>query len=84
MSQLKGYEIVSEEHKVCRLKKSLYGLNEAPHAWFTKLSERMRQLRYEVYDYQDIDVTLFIKCQNDKVPYLLIFMDDMLIIRNSE
>lgn len=34
-------------------------------------------------EYQDIDATLFIKCNKDKVTYLITFVDDMLIIGNS-
>jgi hypothetical protein len=33
MTQPKGFDVPSLEHQVCRLKKALYGLQQASKAW---------------------------------------------------
>ena len=37
IEQPKGFEIFSSESHVCRLKRELYGLNQAPYAWYTRI-----------------------------------------------
>ncbi|GKC37743.1 zinc finger, CCHC-type containing protein, partial [Tanacetum coccineum] len=39
MKQPKGFFMPSNEHKVCKLVKSLYGLNQAPKQWHQKFDE---------------------------------------------
>ena len=37
MTQPKGFEDLSKPHYVCKLKKALYVLKQAPRAWYEKL-----------------------------------------------
>jgi Reverse transcriptase (RNA-dependent DNA polymerase) len=48
--QLKG--------KVCRLKRSLYGLKQSPRAWFDRFSMVMKKLGYQQ---SNADHTMFIQ-----------------------
>ena len=41
MDILPGFEDSKTEGKVCRLKKSLYGLKQSPRAWFEKFTQAM-------------------------------------------
>jgi hypothetical protein len=36
MYQPQGFQVLGQEHVVCRLKKALYGLMQAPRAWYIK------------------------------------------------
>ena len=38
MEQPPGYVAQGESHKVCRLKKAIYGLKQSLRAWFDKFS----------------------------------------------
>jgi len=41
MRQPKGYVVLGDEHMVCRLKKSLYRLKQAPKQWYIKFDTFM-------------------------------------------
>ena len=44
MSQPKGYEKEGEEHLVCKLKKSIYGLKQSPRCWNMALDSQLRKM----------------------------------------
>ena len=64
-------------HHVCQLKKSLYGLKQAPRAWFLKLSTYLLCLGFLA---SKIDTSLFFKYHNQIPIFLLIYVDDILLI----
>ncbi|PRQ37607.1 putative RNA-directed DNA polymerase [Rosa chinensis] len=66
----------SEVGKVCKLKKSLYGLKQSPRAWFGRFSKSMRAFGYRQ---SNSDHTLFIKRKNGKITALIVYVDDMIV-----
>jgi hypothetical protein len=44
--QPQGYEVKGKENLVCRLKKSLYGLNQAPRKWYLMFDKFMIEQGY--------------------------------------
>jgi hypothetical protein len=62
--------------KVCRLKKSLYGLKQSLRAWFGSFSSTMKTFNYKQ---SSSDHTLFIKHKNGKVTALIVYVDDMVL-----
>ncbi|WJZ89568.1 hypothetical protein VitviT2T_008778 [Vitis vinifera] len=74
--------MVSEKQcqKVCKLKKSLYGLKQSPRAWFGRFTKSMRAFGYHQ---SNSDHTLFLKKQHGKITTLVVYVDDMVVTRND-
>lgn len=61
--------------KVCRLKKSLYGLKQSLRAWFEKLTSFVKK---QGYSQAQTDHTMFIKhSEGGKVTVLIVYVDDI-------
>lgn len=65
---------------VCRLKKSLYGLRQAPHCWFSKLTTALRACGFHQ---SYADYSLFTYHIGDVFLSILIYVNDLLITGNS-
>ncbi|KAL0355506.1 UNVERIFIED_CONTAM: Retrovirus-related Pol polyprotein from transposon RE2 [Sesamum radiatum] len=73
MDQLEGYTTVGEEQKVCCLQRSSYSLNQAS---------------FEVIQDCDFiknehDPCIYKKINGSSVPYLVLYVDDILLIGND-
>ena len=66
--------------KVCKLKKSLYGLKQSPIAWFERFTKSMRAFGYRK---SNSDHTLFSKKQHSKITTLIVYVDDMIVTEND-
>jgi len=63
--------------RVCRLKKSLYGLKQSPRAWFERFGKVIK--RY-AYIQSQADHTMFYKHSNDgKIAILIVYVDDIVL-----
>jgi hypothetical protein len=65
---------------VCQLAKALYGLPQAPRAWYQKLNGELSALGFEA---TDADPTLYVRRGKDGDDYVLVHVDDMLIAGSS-
>ena len=61
---------------VCSLQKSLYGLRQAPRAWFEKFSTHLLTLGFIA---SQSDSSLFIFRHGTTVLYLLLYVDDIIL-----
>jgi hypothetical protein len=75
MQQPDGY--VGDPNKVCRLIKSLYGLKQAPRAWFLKLKSELEAMGFTA---SKADPSLYFKVINGIPVYILVFVDDIMVI----
>lgn len=75
MRQPPGFEEQGLKEKVCKLKKSLYGLKQAARSWNQKLHKVLEQ---EGFKRCKVDPCLYRKRANSKWCYLLIYVDDLI------
>ena len=79
MEQSLRFFAQGEIRKVCRLRKSLYGLKQSPRAWFGKCSQAveivgMQKSRFEHF--------VFYKNSNSGIIHLVVYEDDIVITRS--
>lgn len=80
MAQPRGLEIHHDPPLVCELHKALYGLRQAPRAWFIKLNHRLLSLGFTP---AKSDQSLFLRFTTTSKIYLLVYIDDILITRTD-
>ena len=80
MVQPSGYVDLAHPNHVCKLLKSLYGLKQAPRAWFERFSTGLLHLGFQA---SLSDSSLFIFRQGSLVVYLLVYVDDIVLIGNN-
>ncbi|XP_051121638.1 uncharacterized mitochondrial protein AtMg00810-like [Andrographis paniculata] len=61
---------------VCRLRRALYGLNQAPRAWYATFSVALLEFGFTTYAY---DPGLFLHHSSSRIGILLLYFDDMII-----
>ena len=78
MKQLDGFHVEGKEDYVCRLRKSLYGLMQAPRQWYKKFESVMCEQGYRK---TTSDHCVFVRnFSNDIFIILLLYVEDMLIV----
>jgi hypothetical protein len=63
---------------VCRLKKALYGLNQAPRTWYGRIDNFLVSFKSKA------DSNLYCKIENDDHVILLLYVDDLFLIGNEK
>ncbi|KAL0434840.1 UNVERIFIED_CONTAM: Retrovirus-related Pol polyprotein from transposon RE2 [Sesamum radiatum] len=80
MDQPEGFTAVGEEQKVCHLQRSIYGLKQASRSWNTRFDEVIRGYDFIKNDY---DPCVYKKISGISVAYLVLYVDDILLIGND-
>jgi hypothetical protein len=71
-----GFENSLTVGKVCRLKKSLYGLKQSPRAWFDRFRRAVCDMGYSQCN---ADHTVFFKHRESSITILAVYVDDIVI-----
>ncbi|KAL1213017.1 Retrovirus-related Pol polyprotein from transposon RE2 [Cardamine amara subsp. amara] len=66
--------------RVCRLRKSIYGLKQSPRCWFAKLADALLQYGFKQ---TRSDYSLFVFHRNGVSLQILVYVDDLMISGNS-
>ena len=80
MRQPDGFIEKGKEHMLCKLKRSIYGLKQASRAWNTCFDNAVKSFGFE----QCLDEScVYKKWNGDKVVFLVLYVDDILLIGNN-
>jgi hypothetical protein len=80
MEQPPGYVDQTCPNLVCRLKKALYGLKQTPRAWSDKIGQYLVTSGSQT---SNADFSLYVKKTNHGIVVIVIYVDDLIIIGNS-
>jgi histone deacetylase 1/2 len=80
MRQPPGFEDPHYSGYLCRLDKALYGLKQAPRAWHARLSSVLATLGFTP---SRADTSLFILRRPAVTLYLLVYVDDIIVVSSS-
>jgi hypothetical protein len=76
MEQPPGFVQTTPPDQVCKLHKAIYGLKQAPQAWFTQLSNFLLELGFKG---SLVDTSLFIYLHGSVQVVMLVYVDDIII-----
>ncbi|KAL0539385.1 hypothetical protein IC582_023597 [Cucumis melo] len=80
MAQAEGFIKKDQEQKVCKLQKSIYGLEQASRSWNIKFDTVVKSYGFE----QNVDEPcVYKKVVNSIVAFLVLYVDDILLIGND-
>lgn len=71
-----GFVDPSSPDDVCLLSRSLYGLRQAPRAWFQRFVEHVTSVGFIQ---SKVDSSLFVYHHHGETTYLLLYIDDMIL-----
>jgi hypothetical protein len=77
MDQSDGFIVPGKENYVYKLKRSLYGLKQSPRQWYKRFDSFILSHGFKRSKY---DSCVYIKHVNGSPIYLLLYVDDMLMI----
>jgi hypothetical protein len=80
MHQPLGFRDPHHPHYVCRLRKSLYGLKQAPCAWYQRFVDFVSTIGFQ---HNTSDHSLFIYQRGSDLAYILLYVDDIILITSS-
>ena len=76
MEQPEGYVVPGQEHLVCKLNKSLYGLKQAGRTWHLKIDIALKRQQFAALD---ADQCVYIKREDTCITIIALYVDDLLI-----
>jgi len=77
MEQPQGFKVPGKEHKVLRLRKAIYGLKQAAHAWWHELDKSLKALGFS-HLYADAGIFVA-KHADGTMAIILVYVDDIIV-----
>ena len=76
MDQPLGFEGECHPSYVCKLRKALYGMKQAPHAWHSKIAQYLTSIGFHM---SDADHSLYVHMTDKEMVAIVIYVDDLII-----
>ncbi|GLJ24590.1 hypothetical protein SUGI_0469950 [Cryptomeria japonica] len=73
--QLDGFLLTDDKDMVCRLKKALYSLKQAPRAWYARLDKYLLKIGFTK---GSVDSNLYYKITDNDILIIEVFIDDII------
>ena len=80
MAQLEGFIEQDHEQKVCKLKRSIYGLKKASRSWNIRFDTAIKSYGFK---HNVDDPYVYKKIVNSTVVFMVLYVDDILLIGND-
>ena len=77
MDQLEGYVVFGQEHKVCKLDKTLYSLKQGPKRWHEKSGNLIISHGLRVNGSNEC---IYVKLEDNIFTIVYIYVDEFLIV----
>ena len=81
MDQPLCFESKGQERKVCKLKRSIYSLKQASKQWSIKFHHAVLNDGFKM---MEEDHCVYLKCSNNGFVILSLYVDYILLVRNSK
>ena len=82
MQQPNSFAVSNKEDCVCLLKRSLYGLKQSPRQLYKRFESFMISNDFKRISFDSC--VYFKRCNDELFMYLLLYVDDMLIVAKSK
>jgi len=80
MQQPKGFIKEGQEHLVCKLKRSIYGLKQASRDWNIRFDQAVQSYGF---DQSPSESCVYKRSEGNAVVFLVLYVDDILLIGNN-
>uniref|UniRef100_A0A2N9H4X0 Integrase catalytic domain-containing protein n=1 Tax=Fagus sylvatica TaxID=28930 RepID=A0A2N9H4X0_FAGSY len=80
MAQPAGFEVKGHERKVCRLKRSIYGLKQSSRQWYLRFHDSITSFGFEMIEE---DHCVYLKRSKRSILILSLYVDDILLVGND-
>ncbi|GJW94904.1 retrotransposon protein, putative, ty1-copia subclass [Tanacetum coccineum] len=80
MVQPEGFVDPKHPNKVCKLQRSIYGLKQASRSWNKRFDEEIKKISFSQNPNESC---VYLKASRSNVEFLVLYVDDMLLIGNS-
>ena len=75
-----GFDDPNHPNKVCKLKKSIYGLKQASRSWNLRFDKKIKEFGFSK---NEDEPCVYMKISGSTVVFLILYVDDILLIGND-